>query len=291
MTTYLANYATRPLSELRNKSAGLYFRFFLMYDGTMYLAIDIGATKTLVAVFSKRGRVIRKIKFKTAQGSKTFLADLTETLAEFKKYRISTIVVAIPGTVQKNYSVHFGNRAWDGIDIFTPIKNLFDCKIYFENDANLAAIYESRKLPGRTVFLTFSTGLGGGVVQNGRIVPEFKDFEPGREKYVYNGKEMRWEDIAAASSIEKAYHVDRATELRKRSMLQDIAARIYLGLPDVAKKCAADTIVLGGPMGKIFQLYVRYIPKIPGVRLRKPKRPTESVIYGCYLYAKTKEQE
>ena len=48
--------------------------------GMVYLAIDIGATKTLIALFSKRGRVLRRVKFPTARGSKKFLADLTENL-------------------------------------------------------------------------------------------------------------------------------------------------------------------------------------------------------------------
>lgn len=257
----------------------------------VYLAIDIGATKTLIALFSKRGRVLRRVKFPTARGSKRFLSDLTENLADFQKYKVNSVVVAIPGTVHKNYSVHFGNRNWDDIDIFTPVKNLFNCPIFFENDANLATIYEGHKLPGRTVFLTFSTGLGGGIVENGEIVSGTERFEPGRTKYFYDGKIQKWEDIAAASSIEKVYHVDAATDLRGKKVMQDIAARIYLGLPDITKEFQPNNIVLGGPMGKIFRLYSKYLPKIAGVKYRRPKRPLESVIYGCYIYAKQKERE
>ena len=73
--------------------------------------------------------------------------------------------------------------------------------------------------------------------------------------------------------------------------MQDIANRIALGLPDVVKEYHPDTIVLGGPMGKVFRLYVRYLPNDLGVKYRRPRRPTESVIYGCYRYAKQKEQE
>ncbi len=255
-----------------------------------YLAIDIGATKTLIALFSKRGRVIRRIKFPTARGSKTFLDDLATNLEVFKKYKVHSVVVAIPGVVQKNYTVHFGNRNWNDIDIFTPIKNLFDCPIYFENDANLAAIYEAYKLSGRTVFLTFSTGVGGGVVEKNRILPGIS-FEPGHKKYEFGGKTAEWEDIAAASAIEKFYHVDYATDLRGKKIVQDIAARIYLGLPDIVEEFHPNSIVLGGPMGKIFRIYSKYLPKIPGVKYRRPRRPLESVIYGCYIYAKQKEQE
>jgi len=255
----------------------------------MYLAIDIGATKTLIALFSKRGRVVRRVKFRTAQGYKTFLNDLKTNLTAFCKYKISSIVVAVPGVVQKNYTIRFGNRNWEDIDIFTPIKSLFDCPIYFENDGNLATIYEGHRLPGRTVFLTFSTGIGGGIVEDGKLATS--KFEPGHKIYMHNGKILEWEDIAAASALEKFYHVDYATDLRGKKILEDVAARIYLGLPEIAKKFHPDTIILGGPMGKIFRLYSKYLPKIPGVKYRRPKRPNESVIYGCYIYAKQKEKE
>ena len=264
-----------------------YYSKFLCYNQDMHLSIDIGGTKTLVALFSARGRVIRRVKFHTARGDKRFIADLTKVLGGFTKYKIKTVVVAIPGVVQKNYSVSFGNRDWPGIDIYTPIKNMFDCPIYFENDANLATLYEGSFYKGKTVFLTFSTGIGGGVVRNGEILPESDKFEPGHKIYEYNGRELEWEDIAAASALEKYYHVDMATELRKKEIMQDVAARMTLGLTDVVKKYEPDTIVIGGPMGKIFRRYVKYLPDL-GVRFVRPKRPLESVIYGGYLYSKQK---
>ncbi|MBQ3296965.1 ROK family protein [Candidatus Saccharibacteria bacterium] len=257
----------------------------------MYLSVDIGGTKTLVALFSKRGRILRRRKFKTAQGSRTFINDLTSHLADFKKYKIRSVVVAIPGIVQKNYSVKFGNRNWNKIDIYTPVKNLFECPVYFENDASLGALYEAYRLPGRTVFLTFSTGIGGGVVEHNRILPESSELEPGHKKYRYGGKVLEWEDIASANAIENYYHVDAATDLRKKEVMEDIAKRVYLGLPDVIKKYQPSTVVLGGPLGKIFKLYTPYLPEVEGVRYRRPKRPNESVIYGCYLLARQKERE
>ena len=257
----------------------------------MYLAIDIGGTKTLIALFSNRGRVVKKKKFKTAQGSKTFVQELEENLNPFKKRRIEHVVVAIPGLVQKNYSVKFGNRNWQNFDLITPLKRLFDCPICFENDANLAALYESYRLPGKTVFLTFSTGIGGGIVEKNRILSAESDhFEPGHTVYHFDGKDKEWEDIAAASALENFYHVDKATSLREKDQLQEIAKRIYLGLPDIVKKYRPNTIVLGGPMGKLFKLYEPYLPHDLEVKYRRPKRPTESVIYGCFLYAKQKEQ-
>ena len=121
----------------------------------MILAIDIGGTKTLIALYSQKGRVLKKKKFKTAHGYKSFIRDLVSNLDGFRKRRIDSVTVAIPGVVQKNYTVKFGNRDWPDFDLITPLKELFSCPIYFENDANLAALYESYRLPGKTVFHFF----------------------------------------------------------------------------------------------------------------------------------------
>ena len=266
------------------------FRTFLIpcYNQDMYLAIDIGGTKTLIALFSRHGRVLKKTKFKTAQGYKKFTADLIHNLGPYKKRKIRTIVVAVPGVVQKNYSAVLGNRDWGKIDLLSHIKSVFSCPIYFENDANLASIFESKGLKGKTIFLTFSTGIGGGIAENGKILPESAKFEPGHTIYEYKGKKKEWEDIAASSALESTYHVDYATDIRGKAAHQDIAARVALGLSDIVDKYHPDTIVLGGPLGKVFRLYSKYLPKL-GVRYRRPKRPLESVIYGCYIFGKSKK--
>lgn len=256
----------------------------------MYLGIDIGGTKTLIALFSKRGRIIKRKKFRTPHGSRTFLQKLVAELEPFKKYKVRRIVVAIPGAVQNNCSVRLGNRhAWGYIDVYTPIKKLFNCPIWLENDASLAALYEAHNLPGKVAFLTFSTGIGGGLVEKNQILPESKGFEPGHIQYTYNDQTKEWEDIAAASAIGSFYHVDRATDLRGKDTLRDIANRMSLGLPSIIEEHHPDIIIIGGPMGKIFRLYEPYLPKDLGVKLRRPKRPTESAIYGCYLYAKNQK--
>lgn len=253
----------------------------------MYLSIDIGGTKTLIALFSKHGRVIRRFKFKTAGLYNDFVRDLTGVLKGFVRPNILAVTVAIPGVVQNSCSVRFGNRDWGDVDLYTPIKALFDCPVYFENDANLATIYESYRLPGKTVFLTFSTGIGGGIASRGRLLPESDSFEPGHKIYSIDGTGAEWEDIAAASALEKHFGINFATALRGTDNMKEVARRISLGLQDIVSTYHPDTIVLGGPLGKIFKLYVKYLPKL-GVKYRRPRRPLESVIYGCYLYSRGK---
>ena len=107
----------------------------------------------------------------------------------------------------------------------------------------MASVFESKNYPGKTIFLTFSTGIGGGIAERGKILPESNKFEPGHKVYEFNGKKAEWEDIAASSALEKFYHVDRATDLRGKKVYQDVAARVALGLPDIINEYHPDSII------------------------------------------------
>ena len=256
----------------------------------MILAIDIGGTKTLLALFSKSGHQKKHLKFTTPLKAHTFVNILLKNLNAFTlNSKIDKVVVAIPGIVQKNYSFIFGNRPWQNLDLKTPIKSLFDCPIFFENDANLAALYESKSYSGKTIFLTFSTGVGGGIIENGSITKKSQTFEPGHKIYDFNGIKSEWEDIASCKKITEDYNVLIKNIPNSPTINQDVTNRIVLGLTDIISEEKPDTIIIGGPIAQIFSRLKKPLksalpkssPKIIGA-----KRPDESVIYGCYLYAK-----
>ena len=88
----------------------------------MYLAIDIGGTKTLIALFSPHGVVLRKTKFKTSQSLPRFISDLTRNLEPYKKRKIRSVIMAVPGVVQKNCSARLGNRNWGDVDFMSSAR-------------------------------------------------------------------------------------------------------------------------------------------------------------------------
>lgn len=263
----------------------------------MYLAIDIGGTKTLIALFNRRGRIIKKFKFKTPLKQTEFLAILESSLIPFSvKYskKISNIAIAIPGIVEKNIAVKFGNRPWKNLDIASRIKKLFTCPIYLENDANLATIYESSFHKGLSLYLTFSTGIGGGLARQSILARNSSDLEPGHTIYTWQNLPTEWEDIASCAAIGKDYNCE-ATSVRGEKAYDDIAYRVALGLPDLIQKYHPDCIIIGGPLGKLFPHFktqLRYnirvlIPKAKSFpRIVAAERPKESVVYGSFLFLK-----
>jgi predicted NBD/HSP70 family sugar kinase len=68
----------------------------------MYMAIDIGGTKTLIAVFGDEGQIIEQIKFLTPSDYTRFKDDLSDNVAKLSTKNFSTVVVAVPGRINRD---------------------------------------------------------------------------------------------------------------------------------------------------------------------------------------------
>ena len=262
----------------------------------MFLVIDIGATKTLIAIFSKHGHCTYRYKFPTNHSDTVFLEDLKKHLSPLADSDIQQVIIAVPGIVQKNYTFDFGNLPWSpNIPIIPLLKTLFSCKISVFNDADLATIYESSYYSGKTIYLTFSTGVGGGIAKNGILTPFSTHFEPGHILYRYHTNLIEWEDFASSNAIKRIYYT-QVSDLKNTSKInQDLIERLLPGLIDITKQHHPDDIVIGGAVGDILPRFSRQLSRSlkqslpassPLPKIHRAKRPYESVIYGGYTYAK-----
>lgn len=272
----------------------------------MYLVIDIGGTKTLIARFSRHGRCLYRDKFPTPNNLQDFLDTLFAHLELISQYNFASIAVAIPGLVQGNRPVWFGNRPWKSPAIAETIKKLFNCPIYFENDANLATIYESKFYSKLSIYLTFSTGIGGGIACRGHLASESATFEPGHQIYQWPptsiknstaSRPLEWEDIASCAALNQIYGKP-VDQIRDKQSIIDIALRISIGIADIITTYQPYTIIIGGPLALLFPRLKKPLIKIlsqtlsPDIKLPQftiAKRPRESVIYGGYRFLKSQE--
>ena len=264
----------------------------------MYLCIDVGGTKTIVAMLDKRGKILHSIKFATLPDEDAFYANLIQQIKiNFVLTSVKYIAVALPGVVKDNRAVWYGNLPWQNLDIAARLEADFGLPTVVENDANLAALAEARRHHGRSLYLTLSTGIGGGIVEDGALVKRYLDFEPGHTEYIWNGEKLEWEDIAAASAINKKYG-RLVSEIDDRDIWNDITERIALGLVPLITSLKPDRVILGGPLGLMLNAYRKSLRKtiaeqLPS-RINQPRLHTAkygdlSVIHGCYYYAKLKQ--
>ena len=210
---------------------------------------------------------------------------------------VKAISVAMPGLVKHNRALWLGNLPWHDFDIAKKLGQDFSLPFYVENDANLAALAEARNAKGRSLYFTFSTGIGGGVIEDGSIVKRYADFEPGHIEYVYEGKKAEWEDLAAASAINEKFG-KYVSDLTTSAEWNEVVRRMLLGLVPITTSIKPARIIFGGPLGLMLNSYRKDLKKklaaslpsnVAPPRLRVAKYGNLSVIYGCYYYAKLKQ--
>jgi predicted NBD/HSP70 family sugar kinase len=266
-----------------------------------YLAIDIGGTKTLFAVFDKAGEMVCEKKIETNHDLDGFKKDLRNEIGDLlKQFRISYCCCALPGWIDfdKGIAVGFGNLPWENVPIVQELESMAPgVRIMVNNDAKLAGLSEARLLGDKykkVLYLTISTGIGGGVISDGQINPDFKNFEPGQMVFEYQGQTKQWEDIASGRTL-KANSGKLASEIEDPAIWRDYVKNLVLGFEDLLATVQPDVVVIGGGVGAHFEKFKDYLegelqsinnPLVPIPPLLKAQRPEEAVIYGCYDYIK-----
>lgn len=261
------------------------------------LAIDVGGTKTLLASFDANGKVVEKFKFATPTDYTIFVQELTMAVANLTTKKFENCVIAMPGTIDRNAGIalEFGNLPWHDIPIVADLHQALGIPVRVENDAKLAALSEAHLLPTyrKVLYITVSTGIGGGLVINGKLDPNSIKAEYGHMLLEHDGKLQRWEQFASGKAIVAKFG-KRADEIDDPGTWYVVARNIALGLIDVIAATTPDVIVIGGGVGSHFdmfgqkliselKIYEDHLLRVPPVF--GAQRAEEAVIYGCYILA------
>lgn len=266
-----------------------------------YLAIDVGATKTLVAVFESDGEMVCECKLKTDPDYSKLKDELARKIDELaRQFTITHCAIAMPGTVdlEKGLVVAFGNETWRNIPIKNDLQSMLPhAKVLFHNDAKLAGLSETillHKKYRKVLYLTISTGIGGAVITDDIIDKDFENFEPGQIVFEHEGKTQQWEDIASGRSLKIRYG-KQASEIEDSAIWQEYAKLLAPGFENLLATVKPEVVVVGGGVGAHLEKFLTYLlvelekinnPLVPVPPLLKAQRAEEAVIYGCYEYIK-----
>lgn len=145
--------------------------------------VDIGGTTVKLGLFTDKGDMLEKWEIpsnKENHGEKVPQDIATAILDKLKdrsidKSDVLGIGMGIPGPVREDGVVmKCANLGWDVIDIGARMKELTGMKCVPANDANVAALGELFKGGAagykNLVFITLGTGVGGGIVIDGKSV-------------------------------------------------------------------------------------------------------------------------
>lgn len=270
----------------------------------MIITVDTGGTKTLVASFTSAGKPNQEHRFKTPRDTSAYISQLSALIKnEYDGGKhITGLCLAVPGLIKKNVVAFCPNLHWRNFDIEQQLKDkLPDMKapIWLENDANLAGLAEAhalKKIPPLCLYVTISTGIGTGIIREGKIDPALDVSEGGHMVLEYDGILRHWEQFASGHAIYETYG-KYASDISDESTWQQISDKISRGFLAIIPLLHPNTIVIGGSIGTYFDKYSVSLQAILDERLpeyierpelRQAAHPEEAVIYGCFIYANEK---
>ena len=138
----------------------------------MFTGIDIGGTKCAVIVGDECG-IKEKIRFDTTDVDETLgnIINVTEKIGVGKAIGISC---GGPLDSKKGVIMSPPNLpGWDNIEIVKILEEKFKVSVGIQNDANACALAEWRFGAGKgsknMIFLTFGTGMGAGLILDGKL--------------------------------------------------------------------------------------------------------------------------
>ena len=148
------------------------------------MGIDIGGTKTAVCIGNERGDILATQRIPSASDSiEAYGRDLTALChaviekAGLKPDQIDAIGLSAPGALDCKRGILIAppnNPGWRDVPIGPMVQKSFKAPVFCNNDANACALAEmifgEHKGAKNLVYLTFSTGMGGGIIANGELV-------------------------------------------------------------------------------------------------------------------------
>lgn len=265
----------------------------------MYLGVDIGGTKTLVASLDDHGVITEKIRFETPKTYEEFLDNFKTAKSQLKCYDYQSGGVGAPGIIDRvrGCGLWFGNLTWENVPLDADIERIMKCPIIVENDAKMAALSEAMLLKhkySKVLYVTISTGIGYGLVVDQKIVSSIGD-GGGRKMLVeHRGKLVPWESFASGRAIVARYG-KKAQDITDAATWRAIVRDLKLGLLELIAVTEPEVIVFGGSVGAYFDRFGKYLEeelekyKTPLVNLPHlvaAQRPEEAVLFGCYDLAR-----
>ncbi len=216
------------------------------------VGIDIGGTKISLALGTDKGRILVREEIPTRTGSKSGdcvreLAAKVKALireASVPKRQIVGIGVGCPGAVDSKKGIVPRSPnlpGWTGLPLRKILSKTTGRPVFMANDANAAAIGESLFGAGRNtknfIYITVSTGVGGGIILNGRLYEGsgFVAGEIGHISVVPDGKKCNCGqrgclEVYASGTAIARYVREHMT--RKNTLIRNFSA----GCPEVGAR-------------------------------------------------------
>lgn len=266
-------------------------------ENKVIVGIDLGGTAIKIGIVNKMYEIVAQTSIPTEaeRPYEQVIADMGKSAAALlaeSGYDMEECLgagVGSPGTVDSENGVvlYSNNIRWDHVPLADELQKYLPVPVYVNNDANCAALGEVVKGAAsgcqNAVFLTLGTGVGGGVVIDGKI---FEGGHPGGVElgHIKNGSEGKkctcgrydcLETYASATALidnakkmaaqhpesmlwelcghsldrmnaKMPFDAAKAGDSCGKKLIEDYRKHLADGITDIANIFRPDVIVLGG---------------------------------------------
>lgn len=234
----------------------------------VYIGLDIGGTKIMAAAAGEDGKIVRKIKTDTPKKLEEGL-DLVKKMAQEAASggKIISIGASIGGPLdwKKGIVSPLHQPEWRDVPLKDIMEKEFGCSFYVDVDTNVAALGEWKArncLPERLLYLTISTGMGGGFIVDGKIYRGMNGGHPevAHQSVAWKGSFQRvtcecgvencLEELVSGNGIRRLY--GKSPESLSEAELEEVTHNLGEGLRNLAALYAPDLIAIGGGIATSF---------------------------------------
>jgi glucokinase len=229
----------------------------------LYVGLDIGGTKFSVASGNAVGRIRNQVTAPTPMDLQAGLTLLHQMIAEVSRGdRITGIGAAIGGPLDWQTGVvsPLHQPQWREVPLKAMMEERYHCPFYVDVDTNVAAQGEYSHIkppPEKLLYITLSTGMGGGLIIKGDVYRGMAGSHPevGHQSINFTcshperiscecGAEDCLEGLISGNAIQRIYQ--KPAEQLTKEEWQEIAYNLGQGLRNLAAIYLPDIIVLGG---------------------------------------------
>ncbi len=232
------------------------------------IGIDIGGTK-ISAGWVENCKLIKSYTLPTPQGGKQqILKAISDAIEALKTQDFAGIGIGIPGLVDTRNGIAYDIQnipGMSGMALKKELQAIYHCPVEINNDANCFVLGVKNHETGRPfqhlVGLTLGTGLGGGLILNGKLYEGtgtgagelgFLPYKDGILEHYCSGQFFhRQYGISGKEALQRALKGDpKALE-----MYAQFGKHLGEAIKMVAHFLAPEAVVLGGSISTNFWLF------------------------------------
>lgn len=237
------------------------------------VGVDIGGMSVKIGVVDERGNILKKDRVVTdvVGGPHKIIADIgnaINSLVDINDRDFLGIGIGCPGAINSARGTvdRAFNLNWYHVALADELARIINTHIKVSNDANVAALGEAMYGAGRTytdsIFLTLGTGVGGGIVLNGKLYEgnESKGAELGHMVLVVDGEPCSCGRRGCMEAYCSATALIRET---KKAMQKDLSSAMWKLAPtldDVDGKTSFECSKTGDKAAnEVVDYFVKYL--------------------------------